>query len=291
MGWSVIVISWNVRTLLARCLRSLREHASGAEIFCVDNGSSDGSVALVKSDFPEARLFANTENIGFARAVNQGTREAKGEYILLLNPDAAIMDGALAEMEKFFVAHPNVGIIGGQIQGPRGDVQPSVRGFPTLCVFLLSILKLHNFLAHSFACLKQYFLPNFDYHTAQPAKQVMGAFFAFRRSLWEELGGWDESFFLWYEEVDFCKRVDQHGSDIWYLPTARAVHAKGSSFAQVGALKKQMIIQNSMRHYARKHFGWWGWFLVCVVSPSGLLLSGVVQLFQLKKSFTKEQTL
>ncbi len=290
--WSVIVISWNVRELLARCLASLQKYApAGTEFFCVDNASVDGSGAVARTDFPEVKLIANQDNAGFARAVNQGTRVSRSEYILLLNPDAAIMDGAMQVMEKFFVAHPNVGIIGGQIQGPRGDIQPSVRGFPTLCVFLLTILKVHNFFAHSLACLKQYFLPNFDYHTAQPTQQVMGAFLAFRRTLWEELGGWDENFFLWYEEVDFCARAIQHGVDIWYLPTARATHAKGKSFAQVSAIKKQAVIQTSMRYYARKHLGFFSWVVVSFLSPVGLLLAGLVQFFQIKKSFKKEQAL
>jgi len=274
MKFSVIIVSWNVRDLLRRALVSvLREVKDTAlEVFVIDNASRDGSVEMIKADFPSVRLIANTENRGFAAACNQAVRESRGEYVLLLNPDTELRPGALKAFTEFLASHPSAGVVGGNILNVEGSVQPSVRRFPTLASQVLILLKLHR-LRPQLPALRHYFASDFDYSRTQEVDQVMGAFFCVPSHLWNAVGLFDERFFVWFEEVDFCKRVRAAGFAVFYTPDAVAIHHGGRSFEQISPVKRQWLFGQSLARYMKKHHGLLAWLVIQIVRPVGLLLA------------------
>lgn len=274
MQFSVIIVSWNVRDLLRRALTSVLQEAKDAalEVFVVDNASRDGSAEMIRNDFPAVRLIANKENRGFAAACNQAIRESRGEYVLLLNPDTELRPGALQALARFLVSHPSAGVVGGKILNPDGTIQPSVRRFPTLASQILILLKLHRVLPR-LPALRRYFVSEFDYTRAQEVDQVMGAFFCVPSHLWNAVGLFDERFFVWFEEVDFCKRVRDAGFSVFYTPDAVVTHHGGRSFGQLSPLKRQWLFGRSLARYMKKHHGSLAWLVIQMVRPVGLAIA------------------
>ncbi|OGL72308.1 hypothetical protein A3D72_01400 [Candidatus Uhrbacteria bacterium RIFCSPHIGHO2_02_FULL_57_19] len=271
---SVIIVSWNTRELLGRCLKSLFEQTHGVsfEVFVVENASSDDSAEMVRSEFTQVNLIANDANLGFARANNQAIAEAKGECVLLLNPDTELIDDGISNLVAVARKHPEAGIVGGKILNPDRSIQASVRRFPTLCSQVLITLKFH----HAFPdipCLRRYFANDVNPESEQSADQVMGAFFLISRQALNIVGTLDERFFIWFEEVDYCKRVVNAGLKVLYTPVAQVVHHGGESFAQVFALKKQKMFNASLAKYMRKHFGRRAWLAIQILRPVSLLLA------------------
>lgn len=274
MQFSVVIVSWNVRDLLHRALVSVLREAKeiALEVFVVDNSSRDGSAEMVKEDFPSVRLIANRKNIGFAAGCNQAIRESRGDLVLLLNPDTELAPGALTALARFAAEHPSAGVIGGRITNPDGSLQPSVRRFPTLLSQALILLKLHRLFAQ-LAPLQKYFAHDFDYERAQEVDQVMGAFFCVPQRAFDTVGLFDERFFVWFEEVDFCKRARDAGFSVFYTPSARAIHVGGGSFVQLSPLRRQWLFGKSLARYMRKHEGVGAWAVIQTVRPIGLVIA------------------
>ena len=279
MKLSIIIVSWNVQENLRNCLNSILTQAITAdyEIIVVDNASQDQTVGLVLNQFPTVKLITNNLNLGFAKAVNQGAAAAQGEYLLLLNPDTVVRDGSLDQLLDTAVSFPLLGALGGKIVNPDGSVQPSVRKFPTLCAMILVILSLHR-LMPGIKTLRKYFQTEFDYTRMQSVDQVMGAYFLVPLSVWQQLGGLDEKFFLWFEEVDFCRRAKAAGFDVVYAPTGEVIHESGQSFGQLLTLRKRLIFNRSLRHYFRKHKQFAAYFIVWLFQPLSLLIAGLGQI-------------
>lgn len=278
MELSVIVVSWNVRLYLERCLSALQKARQGirSEVIVIDNHSQDGTAEYL-AELPKEglKVILNDENLGFAKAVNQGIRVSQGEFILLLNPDTEVEEGALSTMVAFMRAHTDAGIAGCKIVNADGSLQPSVRMFPDLASQTLVALKLHRLLP-GVRWLGRYFARDFDYNKAQEVDQVMGAFFLFRRELVAKIGPFDEGFFLWFEEVDFCRRAKNGGWKIMYTQEAQVRHIGGRSFAQLPPLARQRIFNASMRHYVRKHVGFPAYLALLVINPLSLLIAAAV---------------
>jgi len=282
MTLSIIIVNWNVKPLLERCLSSIRAYGKGLsyEIFVVDNASRNGSqeylkgIARTRKNF---RIILNKENFGFARANNQAISKVQGEFILFLNPDTEIYPGTLQKMVNFLQAHEDCGIVGAQLIGVDGRVQPSVRNFPTLGSQVMIFLKLHYLFPHV-RCLKNYFLYNFDYISQQKVDQVMGACLLTRREVLDEIGPLDENFYLWFEEVDFCKRVKDADWEVVYLPGARIFHHGAQSFRQLISLRKQKIYNASAIYYFKKHFGPAKARVLAVLNPLSLFLAYLAQI-------------
>lgn len=254
---TMVIVSWNVRDALRRCLRSA-QLVSGlsTSIVVVDNASSDGSDDMVRTEFSNVRLIENSTNRGFAAAVNQGAAGANS-HILLLNPDVELEPETLSTLIKFFESHSRAGILGTRLSYPDGELQRSVKRFPRWLDLVLVLSKLPNYLP---SLVNRYQASDFDYHKTQIVDQVMGSCYLIRRETWEELGRLDERFWIWFEEVDYCRRAAQQGWQTWYVAEAQARHGRGQSFQQVSARRKQGYLRQSIRHYARKHFGWWATF-------------------------------
>ena len=251
MEVSVIIVNWNTRDLLLQCLESLRQ-AKGAEVIVVDNASTDGSAEAVRSAYPEVRLIASGENLGWAKGNNVGIRAATGRYLLLLNPDTVIRPGALETLTRFMDEHPEAGACAPKLLNTDGTLQPSLRRFPEPSALLWDVLGLHKLFPKSpqFAA---YRMGDFDYNQVAPVDQPMGAALFIRREALEAVGEIDEAFPIFFNDVDWCYRAVQAGWPIYFVPEAEIVHYGGSSTSQV---KPRMVTEShrSLERFYRKHY-------------------------------------
>ncbi len=253
---SVVIVSWNVCDLLRRCLASLARSTQPAtisqEIIVVDNASTDGSVETLSPEFPHVHFVANTENRGFPAANNQGIRMARGRYVLLLNPDTEVLDGALEAMVAYADAHPDVGVIGPQLLDPDGSVQSSRRRFPTLATAFFESTWLQPYAPRR--VLRRYYVLDHDDDETIEVDWVKGAALMARRTAIEQVGPLDEGFFMYSEELDWCRRFREAGWRVIYLPTAQIVHYEGKSSEQV-LPARHIHFQTSKVRYFHKYAG------------------------------------
>lgn len=278
MDLSIIIVNWKVKDLLEKCLRSIFEQTKNIsfEIFVVDNNSGDGSVEMIQAKFPQVNLTASAENLGFAKGNNLAIKKARGRYVLLLNPDTEILDNALEKMVRFMDAHPECGIAGCKLLNPDLSLQPSVRAFPSFASQIFILLKIHHLFPHSKAMYK-YLVQDFDYEKTQEVDQVMGAFMMIRREAIEKIGLLDEKFWIWFEEVDFCKRAEAAGFKILYTPEAKIIHLYGQSFKQAMGVKKQKNFNRSLSYYFKKHGTKGEWLVIQILRPISLVLAWLAQ--------------
>jgi GT2 family glycosyltransferase len=260
---SVVVVSYNTREILRQCLSRLSEQlpAVRGEVIVVDNASTDGSADMVAADFPQATLVRSRVNLGFAAGNNRAFAVARGRYVVLLNPDAFLGEGALARAVALMDRHPRAGIAGGRLEDTDGRLQPSGRLFPSLANELLVL----SGLAHRFPHSRLF--GRFDRTWADPGLAarvdwVPGAFTILRHDALAAVGGFDERFFLYYEEVDLCRRMAATGREVWYWPEIRVTHIGGASSKTVKTLEfsasgSQLTLwrMRSALLYYRKHHG------------------------------------
>jgi GT2 family glycosyltransferase len=232
---TILIVSWNVRSLLHRCLSSISEAQDSTqnnapstsnlqlrtEIIVVDNASSDGSAEMVSAEFPHVHLVVNDANRGFTAASNQGLTLSHGRYLLLLNPDTEVVGDALATMVGYMDSQPTVGALGPQLRYPDGSRQSSRRRFPTLATALVESTVVQEWWADNIE------LP---------------------------LGGIGVLHFMYSEELDWCRRIRDAGWQIVYLPTATVIHHEGKSSEQV-VPARHIYFQSSKVRYFRKHHG------------------------------------
>lgn len=272
-----------MRELLERCLRSIAEraHEVSHEVIVIDNASADGSADMIRQNFPAVKLIANAENRGFAAACNQGIKESSGEYVFFLNPDSEITEDLVQELVQYCNAHPKVGIVAPHVRDADGRTLHSIKRFPTPLSQLGVLFKVRKIFPR---LLSRYYADDFDYaKDEQYVDQPDGAALLVRRSALEQLGGFDEQFFLWFDEVDLCKRVRDGGYGIVYLSRAVVIHHSGKSFAQKGILEKQRIFFTSCARYMKKQCGFSGALAALVMHAAvGLFALLDAKLFLLK---------
>lgn len=273
----IVIVSWNVRDLLERCLISLPAACDGLDWECivVDNNSSDGSAAMVREVFKHEEridLIINSINIGFSRACNQGAVQHKSRNILLLNPDSECPAGSLFKLVRAMDARPDIGIMGPKVLNPDGTIQPSVRRFPGLCDQVATMLKLQKVLP-DLKCFKRYFHKDLEVDKAQEVDQVMGACFLVNAACWDKLHGLDQRYFFWFEEVDACKQAKELGWKVWYEPTIAIIHHRGVAVDKAAAVRKQLYFNDSLRKYMRKWHGWMAWAVIVALSPLATFLA------------------
>lgn len=251
---SIIIVSWNVESLLEKCLLSIQKNKSNLnlEIIVVDNDSNDNTREMVREKFPEVKLIANQNNVGFAAANNQGIRESTGNYILLLNPDTEIIKNSLVKSLDFIKQNEKIGILGCKHLNTNLTIQHSVRRFPTITAIALIFFKIYKLLPN-LPAIYRYMAKDFDYKVSKKVDQVAGSFMLIRKELLNEIGLLDENFFIWFEEVDLCKRAQDASWEVWYQSSAEIIHHGGSSFKQQMTLKKQKMFFKSALYYFQKH--------------------------------------
>ncbi len=279
---SIIIVNWNVRDLLQANLARLfaLQHAPLFEVIVVDNGSSDASVAMIKTAFKEVHLIRNETNRGFAFACNQGLRMAHGEMLLLLNPDMEVREGVLEHMVETLTQEKDVGVMGVKLLHEDGTVVASVRRDPGFIDQLAILLKLPHLFP---TIIDQYLAKDFDYAVSQNVDQLRGSFFAFRRDVLEKVGPFDaENFFIWFEEVDFCKRVKAAGYRLWYSAQVVSTDLIGRSFRQRTVLWKQTQLGRSMAHYFKKWHPWWQAAIIYALRPFAMFSGWLVDVVKAK---------
>ena len=268
---TVVVVSWNTRDLLDRSLETLKEDLERTsnssnlvtEVFVVDNDSKDGSAAMVAEKHGWATLIANDDNLGFAKANNQVLRQAKGRYILLLNPDTEVEPGALKTLIDFLEAHPKAGIVAPQLLNSDGSIQRSCRQFPTFTGMLFELIGLSKLFPKGSkmgTTFRAYKMLDWEHDDEREVDQPEGACLLLRREVLEEVGLLDEGYFMLFEEVDWCYRIKKAGWQIWFTPSARVMHHYGQSIKQV---KARMILSShrGLYRFWRKHYRGNKWYL------------------------------
>ncbi len=249
---TAVIVSYNTRDDLRRCLSSLRDHAElPCRMVVVDNASADGSADMVQAEFPEARLIRNRENVGFSRANNQGLREAAGPYVLVLNSDAALIPGALPALVALLDARPRVGALGPRTLNPDGSVQVSFG--PALTPLaewrqrrLVRGVKRRDAEALAEAEARAALESEPDW--------VSGSCLLARKEALDTVGGFDETFFLYEEDVDLCLRLRRAGWSVVFTPAATVVHHLGRSM-QADPARAGLEYHRSHLRYYRKHNG------------------------------------
>lgn len=258
MDISIIVVNWNVKELLRSCVQSLLaacQAVSGltAEIIVVDSASADGSVEMIRQEFPQVKLVASPQNLGYARGNNLGSQVAQGRYLFWLNPDTVAQPDSLGQLVRYMDTHPAVGVVGPQLLWPEGTIQSSRRRLPTLgTLFWESTLLGQWFPQNRF--IQYYHLVDQPADQVQVVEWVVGAALFIRRETWNQVGPLDEGLFMYFEETDWCRRCLQAGWEIHYLPAAKIIHYEGKSSEQVVAARA-VRFQRSKLHYTRKYFG------------------------------------
>lgn len=232
MDLSVIVVSYNTRRLLDDCLRSLlaaNAPPGGMEIIVVDNASSDGSTEMVRQEHPNVRLIALDENLGYSAANNRGAAVARGDYLLYLNSDTVVGQDALAEPLAFMRERPDIGALTVKLVYPSGERDPdNHRGFPTPWNAFCHFSGLSRAFAHS-ERFNGYFRSYEDFDSIHSVPVIAGSYMMVSRHLDRELGGWDETYFFYGEDIDYCYRIHQAGYGIVYYPCVEVLHYKGAS--------------------------------------------------------------
>ena len=264
---SVLIVSWNVRDLLADCLESIAAgpvtcvapdgtlHGKGdlrVEVIVVDSASGDGTPALVRERFPWVTLIACEQNVGFTRGNNLALARARGRYLLLLNPDTVVHDDALPALVRHLDAHPEVGIAGPRVLNADGSTQSTRRRFPTPLTAFVESTWLQGYAPRRI--LDRYYVTDQPDDGVCEVDWVQGCALLARRAVYEQIGGLDEGYVMFSEELDWCRRARLVGWRVHYVGTAHITHYGGKSTDQVET-RKHVHFQQSKLRYFRKYHG------------------------------------
>ena len=269
---SVLIVSWNSRELLGRCLQSLASTA--VEVVVVDNGSTDGSAELVAREHAGVRLIAESTNLGFAAAVNRGRRQASRRFVLLLNSDVEVRAGAIARLAAFLESHDDYGAAGGRLIDASGDPQRgfNIRRFPTMASFAVDLLLIDKIWPGN-PITRRYLALDLDASRTQPVDQPAAACLLVRRDLLERLGGLDERFHpAWFEDVDLCRRIAGAGWRIGYVADAEFQHLGGVAMRALGLPTFTRIWYRNLRRYVAKHHAPFAYVATTALVAIGMLL-------------------
>lgn len=258
---SVIIVSWNVRELLQACLQSLEPARTNLEleVIVVDGNSADGSAAMVRENFAWVTVDARPDNVGFPKGNNIGIEQSSGRYVLLLNPDTEIVDDALEQMVAYMDAHADVGVLGGQLRYPDGSIQSSRRRFPTLMTAYFESTWLEPYAPP--ILLEQYYVTDKPDDEISDVDWVVGACLLVRREAIEQVGVMDADYFMYSEELDWCRRIKMAGWRVVYFPPAQVIHHEGKSSEQVVTSRHIYFQQAKLRYFRKYHGRVACWFL------------------------------
>ena len=318
MDLTIITVPWNVKDLVRENFNAIfsplipspsptsAEVGEGSfefEVFAVDNDSHDGTVEMIREEFSQVKVIANKINLGFAKANNQAIRQASGRYILLLNPDMRVLPGTLENMVRWMDAHQEAGVAGCHLINDEGETVHQVRRFPTIWDQLAIVLKL----PHLFPIvLNKYLMHDFDYSKEAEVDSIRGSFFMIRNTIVvtspqpSPLEGegesdrnvetrfiasplqLDERYFIWFEEVDFCRQIKNKGLKIMYTPVVQCIDHVGKSFSQVKRGITQRYFRDSMLKYFKKWHPIWQYRILYLAWPVGIFLAWMGDQLKLK---------
>jgi GT2 family glycosyltransferase len=266
---SVVIANWNGEAILEACLHSIFEHTKRVsfEVIVVDDASTDRSVELIRTQFPEVKLIENERNIGYAATNNRALSVARGDYLLLLNNDTILQNDAIGLMAAYLDEHEDVGVCGGTLLNPDGSVQHSFGNVPSLKLELVALLSLHRF----YRKIPPPALGIIPYNIKNviEVEMIVGADLMIRASLARELGLYDETFNAYFEDADLCFRVKKKGFQVMYLPEPKITHLYSYSFGSEHTTDVQKIsrkarhMASGYKRFCKKHYSYW-WLLIAL---------------------------
>lgn len=283
MKISIIIVSWNTRDLLKKCLESIFKYTRDIdfEVFVVDNLSGDGTLDMINKNFPQVKLIINNFNAGFAKANNQPLKSGVGDEVLFMNPDMEFTENTVRVMHELLSNNPDADIATCQLIYPDNELQHNIKRLPTFWSQFLILLKLHHFL-NFLPTMRNYLYKDFDYTKEQLVENIMGAFVYARTNIFIELGSWNERYWLWWEDVDLCKTAKDKGVNILYSPKTKVIHHEGKSFSQVSTVAKQKRFIRAMLTYFKLHHSIFEFLLLAVFSPISIALAWFVSVLNIK---------
>lgn len=255
MDLSVIIVNYNVRQFLENALASIQRASEGlsVEIIVVDNASDDGSVEMVRTKFPSVCLIENRQNVGFAKANNMALKQASGDHVLFINPDTVVQEDTFHVMLQFFRDTLDAGLAGCKILNPDGSFQlPCRRSFPTPWVAFTKIFGLSALFPRS-KIFGRYNLTYLSPDETYDVEAISGSFMMISREALERVGGFDETFFMYGEDLDLCYRVSQSGLKVYYVHSTKIIHFKGESTRR-SELDEIRLFYGAMQQFVEKHF-------------------------------------
>ena len=294
----IIIVNWNSGTLLFECVHSIKEAIQNSftlnKVIVIDNASSDNSLNNLSNTNLPLTIIRNTQNLGFAKACNQGAKNSEADFLLFLNPDTRLFKSSLNEPIKFMLDKENneIGILGVQMVDDKNIISRTCSRLPTPFVFFYMSLGLNKFFPKIFP---NQFMTEWDHNNSQIVDQVMGAFFFVRKKLFQTLNGFDEKYFVYFEEVDFTVRAKQIGYRSYFLTTTKIYHKGGGTSEKVKA-DRLFYILNSKLLFAKKHFTGAAFIIIAattiVIEPFvrifGTLLTGSFsESFEIMKGYKK----
>lgn len=253
---SVIIVNYNVKYFLEQCLLSVQKSGCGldAEVIVIDNHSNDGSLEYLRPKFPQVRFISSETNIGFARACNEGLANAKGEFILFLNPDTILPEDCFQKCISFFETRSDCGAIGAKmVDGSGNFLKESKRSFPSPVTSLFKLFGLAALFPKS-KLFSRYHLGHLDKDSDHEVDVLAGAFMMIRKTVLDEIGSFDKTFFMYGEDVDLSYRIQKAGYKNYYFSGTTIIHFKGESTRR-GSLNYVKMFYNAMSVFVRKHYG------------------------------------
>jgi GT2 family glycosyltransferase len=251
---TIVIVNWNTKRHLRRCLETIFRPSveTRFEVIVVDNASRDGSADMAEVEFPQTNVIRNERNLGFAKAANQAIILGRGNFFLLLNPDAALQENAIDRAVEFAREHPDIGIVGCKILNEDGTLQHSCRRFPTPAVGLFRNTVLGRLFPRN-RYLRAYLMTDWDHRHLREVDWVSGACMLIRREALSEVGILDERYFMYCEDLDLCFRAHNAGWKVFYYPRAAAVHRKGASSDQA-QVRCVVAFHKSLYKFFNKYF-------------------------------------
>lgn len=264
---SIIIVTYNSANVIGNCLDSIATHSTGmhVETLVIDNDSTDGTPALVQQDYPWARLISGHGNVGFAQGNNIGFTQAQGRYLFMLNPDTEIHPGALQALLTYADAHLQVGMIAPHVVYPDGRLQHNTFHFPD---YAQAFYGFFEKLVPLDSPQNGRYLPT-EYNHERETEHILGAAVFIRREVYEQLGGMDEAYQLYFEETDWCYRIRRAGWQIRYTPTATIMHISAHTTSK-NPERSSILFARSQAYFYRKNYGWIAYLILKKITVIGL---------------------
>lgn len=297
MHVSIVIVNYNTCRILDECIVSIKNETKvDYEIIVVDNASADGSCQMLREKHPNVKLIENQGNVGFARANNQGFSIANGKYFFMLNSDTVVLDGAIDKLAAFMDEHPDVGICGPRNEGTEGELQYSCDHFPSFWNNLWSYANFANRFP-KIALFRRGLMRYWDYSVQRDVEKIMGCALMVRNDLYRQLGGLDNSYFMYFEETDLCYQVRKAGLRTIYFPDACIIHYGGAS-----ALSQQdekvvnttiaSYYYTSQYYFYLKNYGFLSMLAIRLLDLTygiSLLLRNAVRTDKVKQSYSRSK--